>query len=60
MQAVRNLARSWIVDLKGGYNGLGLSKEHILGFVDVEVDTIRLERVGTTDEIAKGVSSTAT
>jgi NAD(P)-dependent dehydrogenase (short-subunit alcohol dehydrogenase family) len=70
--AVRNLARSWIVDLKGrnirinvispgvvptpGYDGLGLTKEQIAGFVDVQVDTIPLGRVGTTDEIAKAVS----
>jgi len=70
--AVRNLARSWIVDLKGrnirinvispgvvptpGYDGLGLTKEQIAGFVDVQVNTIPLGRVGTTDEIAKAVS----
>jgi NAD(P)-dependent dehydrogenase (short-subunit alcohol dehydrogenase family) len=70
--AVRNLARSWIVDLKGrnirinvispgvvptpGYDGLGLTREQIAGFVDVQVNTIPLGRVGTTDEIAKAVS----
>jgi NAD(P)-dependent dehydrogenase (short-subunit alcohol dehydrogenase family) len=70
--AVRNLARSWIVDLKGrdirvnvispgvvptpGYDGLGLSKEQVAGFVAAQVDTIPLGRVGTTDEIAKAVS----
>jgi NAD(P)-dependent dehydrogenase (short-subunit alcohol dehydrogenase family) len=70
--AVRNLARSWIVDLKGrnirinvispgvvptpGYDGLGLTKEQIAEFVDVQVNTIPLGRVGTTDEIAKAVS----
>jgi NAD(P)-dependent dehydrogenase (short-subunit alcohol dehydrogenase family) len=39
-----------------GYDGLGLTKEQIAGFVDVQVDTIPLGRVGTTDEIAKAVS----
>jgi NAD(P)-dependent dehydrogenase (short-subunit alcohol dehydrogenase family) len=69
--AVRNLARSWIVDLKGrnirvnvispgvvptpGYDGLGLTKEQVQGFVDLQVSTIPMERVGTTDEIAKAV-----
>ena len=69
--AVRNLARSWIVDLRGreirvnvispgvvptpGYDLMGLSKEQIAGFVDVQVNTIPLGRVGTTDEIAKAV-----
>ena len=69
--AVRNLARSWIVDLKGrgirvnvispgvvptpGYDGLGLSQEQIAGFVDGQVEAIPLGRVGTTDEIAKVV-----
>jgi len=70
--AVRNLARSWIVDLKGrnirinvispgvvptpGYEGLGLTKDQITGFVDLQVNTIPMGRVGTTDEIAKVVS----
>ena len=69
--AVRNLARSWALDLKGrgirinvispgvvptpGYDGLGLSKEQVQGFVDAQVATIPLGRVGTTDEIAKAV-----
>jgi NAD(P)-dependent dehydrogenase (short-subunit alcohol dehydrogenase family) len=69
---VRNLARSWIVDLKGreirvnvispgvvptpGYDGLGLTREQIQGFVDVQVAAIPLGRVGTTDEIARAVS----
>lgn len=70
--AVRNLARSWIVDLQGrkirvnvispgvvptpGYDGLGLSAEQVQGFIDLQVRTIPLGRVGTTDEIAKAVS----
>ena len=69
--AVRNLARSWALDLKGrgirinvispgvvptpGYDGLGLSKEQIQGFVDAQAATIPLGRVGTTDEIARAV-----
>ncbi len=70
--AVRNLARSWIVDLKGrgirinvvspglvptpGYEGLGLNAEEIQGFIDTHVKTIPLGRIGTTDEIARVVS----
>lgn len=70
--AVRNLARSWILDLKGrnirvnvispgvvrtpGYDGLGLTEEQIQGFVDVQVATIPMGRAGTTDDIAKAVS----
>lgn len=70
--AVRNLARSWILDFKGrnvrvnvispgvvptpGYDGLGSSKDQIQGFVDGQVLTIPVGRVGTTDEIAKAVS----
>ena len=69
--AVRNLARSWALDLKGsgirinvispgvvptpGYDGLGLSKEQIQGFVEAQAATIPLGRVGTTDEIARAV-----
>jgi NAD(P)-dependent dehydrogenase (short-subunit alcohol dehydrogenase family) len=69
--AVRNLARSWILDLKGrnirvnvispgvvptpGYDGLGLTKEQIQGFVDSQAATIPSGRVGTVDEIAKAV-----
>ncbi len=69
--AVRNLARSWIVDLRGsgtrvnvispgvvptpGYELLGLSKEEIAGFVDFQVNTIPLGRVGTREEIANAV-----
>jgi len=69
--AVRNLARSWIVDLKGrnirvnvvspgvvptpGYDGLGLNVEQIREFIDLQANTIPIGRVGTTDEIAKAV-----
>ena len=69
--AVRNLARSWSLDLKArhirvnvvspgvvptpAYDGLGLTKEQLQGFVDSQVATIPLGRVGTTDEIAKAV-----
>ncbi len=70
--AVRNLARSWILDLKGrgirvnvispgvvptpGYDGLGLTREQVQGFVDLQVANIPAGRVGTTDQIAKAVS----
>ena len=70
--AVRNLARSWILDLKGrnirinvispgvvptpGYDGLGLTKEQIQGFIDYQVNNIPSGRVGTTEEIAKAVT----
>ena len=69
--AVRNLARSWALDLKGrgirvnvvspgvvptpGYDTLGLSEEQKQGFIDAQVATIPLGRVGTPDEIAKAV-----
>ncbi len=69
--AVRNLARSWAMDLKGrgirvnvispglvptpGYDTLGLSKEQVQGFIDAQVATIPLGRAGTTDEIARAV-----
>jgi NAD(P)-dependent dehydrogenase (short-subunit alcohol dehydrogenase family) len=69
--AVRNLARNWTLDLKGtgirvnaispgvvptpGYDLLGLSKEQVQEFVDVQADNIPLGRVGTPDEIAKAV-----
>ena len=69
--AVRNLARSWTLDLKDrgirvnvvspgvvptpAYDGLGLTKEQITGFVAGQVATIPLGRVGTPDEIAKAV-----
>jgi NAD(P)-dependent dehydrogenase (short-subunit alcohol dehydrogenase family) len=70
--AVRNLARSWILDLKGrnirinvispgvvptpGYDGLGLTKEQIQGFIDFQVNTIPSGRAGTPEEIAKAVT----
>ncbi len=69
--AVRNLARSWAMDLKGrgirvnvvspgmvptpGYDGLGLSKEQKQGFIDAGIAAIPLGRVGTTDEVARAV-----
>ena len=69
--AVRNLARSWAMDLKGrgirvnvvspgvvptpGYDTLGLSKEHVQGFIDAQVAAIPLGRAGTTDEVARAV-----
>jgi NAD(P)-dependent dehydrogenase (short-subunit alcohol dehydrogenase family) len=70
--AVRNLARSWIVELTGrdirvnvispgvvptpGYELLGLTKEQIQDFINVQVDTIPLRRIGTTEEIANVVA----
>ena len=70
--AVRNLARSWILDLKGrnirinvispgvvptpGCDGLGLTKEQIQGFIDFQVNTIPSGRAGTPEEIAKAVT----
>ncbi len=67
--AVRNLARSWMLDLKQagirvnvlspgvvptpGYGLLGLTDEQVAGFVEMQAQTIPLGRVGTTDEIAK-------
>jgi NAD(P)-dependent dehydrogenase (short-subunit alcohol dehydrogenase family) len=69
--AVRSFARNWTLDLKErkirvnavspgvvptpGYDLMGLSKEQVQGFVDFQVTTIPLGRVGTTDEIAKVV-----
>jgi len=69
--AVRSFARSWTLDLKArqirvnvispgvvptpAYAGLGLSKEQLDGFVNVQLSNIPLGRVGTTDEIAKAV-----
>ena len=69
--AVRNLARSWTLDLKArgirvnvvspgvvptpAYDLLGLQQEQMAGFVDAMVAQIPLGRVGTTDEIAKAV-----
>jgi NAD(P)-dependent dehydrogenase (short-subunit alcohol dehydrogenase family) len=70
--AVRNLARSWILDLRGrgirvnvvspgviptpGYDGLGLNAEEIQAFIDIQVNSIPLGRVGAADEVAKVVS----
>jgi NAD(P)-dependent dehydrogenase (short-subunit alcohol dehydrogenase family) len=67
--AVRNLARSWSLDLKGrgirvnvlspglvptpGYDSLGLNPEQLQGFIDTQAAVIPLGRVGTPDEIAK-------
>lgn len=69
--AVRNLARSWALDLKGrgirvnvvspgmvltpAYDNLGLSPEQMAGFVEASSATIPLGRVGTPDEIARAV-----
>lgn len=69
--AVRSFARNWTLDLKGrgirvnaispgvvptpGYDLLGLTKEQIQGFVDVQVQTIPLGRVGTPEEIGRAV-----
>jgi NAD(P)-dependent dehydrogenase (short-subunit alcohol dehydrogenase family) len=69
--AVRNFARNWTLDLRGkgirvnaispgvvptpGYDLLGLTKQQIQEFVDSQVSTIPLGRVGTPDEIAKVV-----
>ncbi len=69
--AVRSFARNGILDLKGteirinaispgvvptpAYALLGLSPQQIRSFVDVQLQTIPLGRVGTPDEIAKAV-----
>ena len=69
--AVRSFARNWTLDLKDkgirvnavspglvptpGYDLLGLTREQVQGFIDVQEKTIPLGRVGTTDEIAKAV-----
>ncbi len=69
--AVRSFARNWILDLKerqirvntispgvvptAGYDQLGLSDEQLQAFIDSQVVTIPLGRVGTPDEIAKAV-----
>jgi NAD(P)-dependent dehydrogenase (short-subunit alcohol dehydrogenase family) len=69
--AVRSFARNWMLDLKEhkirvnaispgvvptlGYDLLGLNKEQVQEFVDSQVVTIPLGRVGTPDEIAKAV-----
>ena len=67
--AVRNLARSWMLDLKEAgirvnvlspgvvptpaYELLGLTGDALTGFIEMQAQTIPLGRVGTTDEIAK-------
>ena len=69
--AVRSFARNWTLDLKDkgirvnavspgvvptpGYDLLGLTKEQVQGFVDFQVQSIPLGRVGTPDEIGKAV-----
>ncbi len=69
--AVRSFARSWTLDLKElkirvnaispglvptpGYDLLGLTKDQVQDFVNVQLAGIPLGRVGTTDEIAKVV-----
>jgi len=63
--------RRWAVDLKDrgirvnaicpgvvptpGYDLMGLTKEQVQGFIDYQVATIPLGRVGTPDEIGKVV-----
>ncbi|GAA0747943.1 SDR family oxidoreductase [Ideonella azotifigens] len=67
--AVRNLARSWMLDLKDAgirvnvlspgvvptpaYELLGLTGDQLEGFIEMQARTIPLGRVGRTDEIAK-------
>ena len=69
--AVRNLARSWALDLKGrgirvnvvspgvvptpAYDTFGMSPEQMAGFLEGMKATIPLGRVGTPDEIARTV-----
>ena len=69
--AVRSFARNWTLDLKErkirvnaispgvvptpGYDGLGLTREQVQGFVAAQEANIPLGRVGTPDEIAKAV-----
>jgi NAD(P)-dependent dehydrogenase (short-subunit alcohol dehydrogenase family) len=69
--AVRSFARNWTLDLKDrkirvnaispgtvptpAYDGLGLNAQQLQEFVDSQVVTIPLGRVGTPDEIAKVV-----
>lgn len=69
--AVRSFARNWAVDLKDrkirvnaispgvvptpAYDGLGLTRAQIQEFIDVQVATIPLGRVGTPEEIASAV-----
>jgi NAD(P)-dependent dehydrogenase (short-subunit alcohol dehydrogenase family) len=69
--AVRSFARNWTLDLKDkgirvnaispgvvptpGYGLLGLTDEQVQGFIDLQVQSIPLGRVGTPDEIGKAV-----
>ena len=69
--AVRNLARSWALDLKGrgirvnvvspgvvptpAYDTFGMSQEQTAGFLEAMKATIPLGRVGTPEEIARAV-----
>ena len=69
--AVRSFARNWTLDLKDqgirvnavspgvvptpGYDLLGLTKEQIQGFIEVQLQGIPLGRVGIPDEVAKAV-----
>ena len=69
--AIRSFARSWTLDLRGrairvnvvspgliptpGYELLGLTPEQVKQFVETQLGTIPLGRVGTPDEIAKVV-----
>jgi NAD(P)-dependent dehydrogenase (short-subunit alcohol dehydrogenase family) len=39
-----------------GYDGLGLTKEQIQGFIDFQVNNIPSGRAGTPEEIAKAVT----
>ena len=39
-----------------GYDGLGLTKEQIQGFIDFQENTIPSGRAGTPEEIAKAVT----
>jgi NAD(P)-dependent dehydrogenase (short-subunit alcohol dehydrogenase family) len=68
---VRSFARNWTLDLKDkgirvnaispgvvptpGYGLLGLTDEQVQGFIDMQVQSIPLGRVGTPDEIGKAV-----
>ena len=69
--AVRSLARNWTLDLRGtgirvnavspgvvptpGYDLHGLTPDQVRGFVEAQVQTIPLGRVGTADEVAGAV-----
>ncbi len=74
--AVRSFARSWTLDLRErrirvnavspgvvptpAYDRLGLTKDQVQSFVDVQLAGIPLGRVGTPDEIARVVVFLAT